>query len=227
MSDAKLTLYSYFRSSASSRVRTVMALHDIEHDTKFIHLLKGEQKSAAYTALNAAQSVPTLVVREAGGEWALAQSTAIMEYLDEVYGPGSKRGRLLPEDAGARARIRSIIALLCGDLFPMLSMRTLNRVRAFGGQAEPWAEQCIDDYVSSLEALLKQTSGGQFCYGDKVTLADVAFVPQMYTVLRYAPDVLSKFPTVKAVFENVSVIPEFVSADYKHQPDTPEDQRPK
>lgn len=38
---------------------------------------------------------------------------------------------------------------------------------------------------------------------------------------------MSHFPTVKSVFENVSVIPEFVAADYKHQPDTPEDQRAK
>jgi maleylacetoacetate isomerase len=148
MSDAQLTLYSYFRSSASARVRTIMNLHSIPHDTKYIHLLKGEQKSAEYTALNAGQSVPTLIVREAGGEWALAQSTAIMEYLDEVYGPGSKAGVLLPKEPKARAQIRSIIALLCGDLFPMLSMRTLNRVKAAGGQAEPWANECSMEYIT-------------------------------------------------------------------------------
>jgi maleylacetoacetate isomerase len=38
--------------------------------------------------------------------------------------------------------------------------------------------------TAALEALLKQTSGGKFCFGDSLTLADVAFVPQMYTVLR-------------------------------------------
>lgn len=36
---------------------------------------------------------------------------------------------------------------------------------------------------------------------------------------------MEQFPTVKSVFENVSVIPEFVAADYMHQEDTPEDQR--
>lgn len=198
MSDAQLTLYSYFRSSASARVRTVMNLHNIPHDTKYIHLLKGEQKSAEYTAVNAGQSVPTLIVRERGGEWALSQSPAIMEYLDEVYGPGSKAGRLMPDDAKARAQIRSIISLLCGDLFPMLSMRTLNRVKAAGGQAEPWANECSTEYLTgkptrsqetrglteALEAILQTTSRGKFCFGDSLTLADVAFVPQMHTVLR-------------------------------------------
>ncbi len=38
---------------------------------------------------------------------------------------------------------------------------------------------------------------------------------------------MEQFPTVKAVFEHVSVIPEFVAADYMHQPDTPEDVRAK
>ncbi|CAK9784304.1 maleylacetoacetate isomerase [Cutaneotrichosporon oleaginosum] len=229
MSDAKLTLYSYFRSSASARVRTVMNLHGIAHDTVYIHLLQGEQKSAAYTAVNAGQSVPTLVVRDASGEWTLAQSPAIMEYLDDVYGAARP---LLPRDGGAagaraRAHIRSIVALLCGDLFPMLSMRTLNRVKAAGGHVEPWTQQCCMEYLTALEAILVTTSRGKYCYGDGLTLADVAFVPQMYTVLRYCPDIMTKFPTIKSVFEHVSVIPEFVAADYMHQPDTPEDQRPK
>ncbi|BEI80667.1 hypothetical protein CcaverHIS002_0111960 [Cutaneotrichosporon cavernicola] len=225
MSETKLTLYSYFRSSASARVRTVMNIHNIPHDTKYIHLLKGEQKSPEYSALNAGQSVPTLIIRENGGEWALAQSTAIMEYLDETYAPPGNT--LLPKDPKARAQIRSIIALLCGDLFPMLSMRTLNRVKACGGQAEPWANECSTEYLTALEALLKTTSGGKFCYGDRLTLADVAFVPQMYTVLRYSPNIMEELPTIKAVFTHVSVIPEFVAADYMHQPDTPDDQRPK
>lgn len=164
MSDAQLTLYSYFRSSASGRVRTVMHLHDIPHDTKYIHLLKGDQKSDEYTAINAGQSVPTLVIREAcGEEWTLAQSAAIMEYLDEVYGPGSKTGPLMPrgedrESKRARAQIRSIIDLLVGDLFPMLSMRTLNRVKARGAPAEPWANEC------SMEYLTGERQGADCCW---------------------------------------------------------------
>lgn len=169
MSDAKLTLYSYFRSSASARVRTVMNLHDIAHETKYIHLLKGDQKSAEYTALNAGQSVPTLVVREAGGEWVLAQSPAIMEYLDEVYGPGSRTGPLLPQGndaaaAKARAQIRSIVDLLCGDLFPMLSMRTLNRVKALGGEAGPWTNECSMEYLTG-ECERRGRGAGEWIWG--------------------------------------------------------------
>lgn len=139
-----LTLYSYFRSSASARVRTALAWHGVTYEVKFVHLLKGEQRSDEYAEINPAKTIPTLVIKEAGGsEWKLTQSAAIIEWVDEVYGPGSKNGRLLPQnDTKARALIRSIVDLIVGDLFPFLSMATLNRVKALGATAEAW---CADN----------------------------------------------------------------------------------
>lgn len=60
-----------------------------------------------------------------------------------------------------------------------------------------------------------------------MTLADVALAPQLGTVLRFLPDCLKDYPTIKSVFENISQLPEFVAADWKHQPDTPEELRAK
>lgn len=77
-----------------------------------------------------------------------------------------------------------------------------------------------------MEALLKKTTGdGNYCYGNSVSLADVALAPQLGTVLRFLPDVLKDYPTIKSVFANISKLPEFEAADWKHQPDTPEDLR--
>lgn len=135
-----LTLYGYFRSSASARVRTALSWHGVKYDGHSIHLLKGDQRSPAYAELNPARTVPTLVVKEAdGSEWSLTQSAAIIEWVDEVYGPSSKHGRLIPQsDPKARALIRSIVDLIVGDLFPFLSMATLNRVKALGGTVDEW-----------------------------------------------------------------------------------------
>ena len=57
-----MKLYSYFRSSASYRVRIALNLKKIPHETDFVHLLKngGEQRSAAYAALNPQKLVPAL-----------------------------------------------------------------------------------------------------------------------------------------------------------------------
>jgi maleylacetoacetate isomerase len=145
----QLTLYGYFRSSASARVRTVMELHGIAREDKFVHLLKGEQKSAEYTAMNPAQTLPTLVMAEAdGSEWNLSQCIAIMEYLDETFGGSSKVGYLLPRDARSRATVRSIVDLVVGDLFPMLTMGTLNRVKGLGADSVEWAQICSKQFLS-------------------------------------------------------------------------------
>lgn len=48
----KLTLFTYFRSSTSWRVRIVLNYKGIPHDYKFIHLVKGDQKSEEYKKIN-------------------------------------------------------------------------------------------------------------------------------------------------------------------------------
>ena len=74
-------LYSYFRSSASYRVRIALQLKGLAFDTVPVHLLRdgGEQHGAHYRAINPAQLVPALVEN---GQ-ALVQSVAILEYLEE------------------------------------------------------------------------------------------------------------------------------------------------
>jgi maleylacetoacetate isomerase len=137
----ELTLYTYFRSSASARVRTVLEQHGVPREDKFVHLLKGDQKGAEYTAMNSAQTLPTLAIKEANGSvWHLSQCMAIMEWLDETYGGKSTTGYLLPRDARDRAHVRSIVDLIVGDLFPMLTMGTLNKVKERGVDTQEWAQ---------------------------------------------------------------------------------------
>lgn len=46
------TLYTYFRSSTSWRVRIVLNYKKIPFDCKFVHLVKGEQSSPDYLKVN-------------------------------------------------------------------------------------------------------------------------------------------------------------------------------
>jgi hypothetical protein len=56
------TLYTYFRSSASYRVRIALQLKGLAHNHVPVHLLRGggEQRSDAYAALNPSQLVQVL-----------------------------------------------------------------------------------------------------------------------------------------------------------------------
>ena len=59
---ASMQLYSYFRSSASYRVRIALALKKLDYDYVPVHLVKNEQLAPAFRAVAPAQLVPALVV---------------------------------------------------------------------------------------------------------------------------------------------------------------------
>jgi maleylpyruvate isomerase len=84
-------LFGYWRSSAAYRVRIALNLKRITAKQIPVQLQKEEQKSAGYRALNPAGLVP--LWREPDG-FTLAQSLAIIEYLDESF-PDPP---LLPDD---------------------------------------------------------------------------------------------------------------------------------
>ena len=78
-----LKLYSYFRSSASYRVRIALQLKGLPYEYLPVHLLRdgGQQLQPAYRALNPDALVPTLL----DDDHVLIQSVAMVEYLDETH----------------------------------------------------------------------------------------------------------------------------------------------
>ena len=98
MTDA--VLYGYFRSTAAYRVRIALNLKGLSADHRFVHLRKGEQTQSAYRKINPAGLVPYWI----DDDLELAQSIAIIEYLDETH----PHPPLLPPDAKGRAIAREI-----------------------------------------------------------------------------------------------------------------------
>ena len=75
------TLYTFFRSSASFRVRIALNLKGISYDPVVVRLPTGEQLGSDFMAVNPQGLVPAWVDENG----VLAQSLAIIEYLDEKY----------------------------------------------------------------------------------------------------------------------------------------------
>src|SRR4051794_28947030 len=96
--NAKVKLYTFWRSNATYRVRVALNIKGIAFDKISIDLLKGDQFETDFLAVNPARAVPALVLDD--GRPALYESMAIMEYLEEVH-PSPP---LLPAEPRDRAR---------------------------------------------------------------------------------------------------------------------------
>lgn len=213
-----MKLYSYFRSSAAYRVRIALNLKGLDHETVPVHLLKGggQQRSRDYLMRNPSALVPTL--QEDDG-WALGQSLAIIEYLDEQY-PAVP---LLPADARGRARVRAIAQTIACDIHPLNNLRVLQYLKhtlAVGGQSrDAWYRHWVEQGLAVVEALLaRDPATGRYCHGDEPGMADACLIPQLANARRLNC-ALDALPTVLRVERACLVLPAFQQAAPEAQPD--------
>ncbi len=88
----------------------------VDFELTTVDLVAGAQHDARYAKASITHRIPTL----ADGEFWLSESSAIDEFVDEVY-PGQ---RLYPVEPKARARARQIQAWLRSDLMPIREERS-------------------------------------------------------------------------------------------------------
>lgn len=212
-----MKLYTFFRSSASYRVRIALNLKGLDYEQSPIHLRRGggEQLSAAYRAVNPQALVPAL---EDNGK-ILTQSLAIIEYLDEIHPDPA----LLPRDPAERALVRSMAMIIACEVHPIQNLRVLNYVKKQYGQSDEqvnrWAQHWIELGLTGLEqTIVAQAQPGDFCYGDSPTLADICLVPQLGNARRYGCD-LTKYPAIVKVEKNCLALSAFANAAPEKQPD--------
>eukprot|EP01122_Echinamoeba_exundans_P013859 TRINITY_DN611_c0_g1_i1.p1 TRINITY_DN611_c0_g1~~TRINITY_DN611_c0_g1_i1.p1 ORF type:complete len:219 (+),score=51.62 TRINITY_DN611_c0_g1_i1:37-693(+) len=214
MSSPKLTLYGYWRSSASWRVRIALNLKGIDYDYRPVNLIKdgGEQYKDEYKALNPIQLLPTLVLED--GKTALTESLAIIEYLDEVY----PENRLLPADPVQKALARAQALVVASDIQPVGNLRVLGKIAAdYNADKAAWSKYWIEKGFTALEEMVSKTAG-KYSVGDQITVADLCLVPQVYNASRWGVD-MSKFPTLQRVNQTLSELPAFQKAHADNQID--------
>lgn len=216
------TLYSYFRSSCSARLRIILNLKGIPYDLVPVNLLKDEQLSEAHRALNPSASVPLLVSRRPrDGGFKIGQSVAALEFLEEVH----PETPILPPagDAKARAVVRTLVGIVCADTQPVTNLRIMRRVRALGGSAEEWNKELITDGLRAYEAVARDHAG-EYSFGDSITMADACLLPAAWNAERFGVD-LKAFPVIARVVGNLNRHEAVKKASYFNQPDTPDNLR--
>ncbi|MBA5637674.1 maleylacetoacetate isomerase [Duganella sp. LX20W] len=212
-----MKLHTYYRSSASYRVRIAMNLKGIEAEHLHVHLSRngGEQFGAAFDALNPQHLLP--VLEDSAVQ--LTQSLAIIEYLDETQ-PGQ---RLLPEDPAGRARVRAISQLIACDIHPLNNLRVLKylseELKLTPDAKNGWYRHWTGLGLAALEQqLARDGATGSYCHGNTPTMADCCLIPQLYNARRFECD-LSPYPTLLRIAARCEEMPAFQLARPEAQPD--------
>jgi maleylacetoacetate isomerase len=212
-----LTLYSYFRSSASHRVRIALNLKGLPYTYLPVHLLKdgGQQHTAEYQRINPAELVPTLV----DDGHALGQSLAIMEYLDETH----VEPPLMPRDPLGRARVRALAQAVACEIHPLNNLRVLqylgNDLKVDEATKAMWYRHWITVGFTAIEAMLaNHPSTGTYCHGDMPGMADCCLIPQIANSRRFDTP-LDAFPTIRRIEQACLALDAFAKAAPQLQSD--------
>lgn len=150
MSQGPLHLYvdSLFTSPYAMSVFVALREKGLAFETLTLDLDAGQNQAADYARRSLTQRVPTLL----DGDFALSESSAITEYLDQAYPESS----VYPADVQQRARARQVQAWLRSDLLPIRQERSTLVV--FCGQKRPplsaEAQAAATKLISAAQALL-------------------------------------------------------------------------
>jgi maleylacetoacetate isomerase len=209
-----MKLYSYFRSSASFRVRIALALKGLPYDYVAVHLAKGHQLQDDFTAVNVDALVPVLEVNGLR----LTQSMAIMEFLDEQF-PHSP---LMPTDALGRARVRALSQSIACEIHPLNNLRVLKylsgTLKLDEDSKNTWYHHWVRSGLEAFEKQLHHPSTGRFCHGDQPSMADCMLVPQIFNANRFKVD-LGGLERSLQIFDACMALPAFQAAQPSACPD--------
>jgi len=211
----QLTLYTYWRSSASHRVRIALGYKGLTYEPVFVNLLEGEQRGDAYKEKNPMGYLPCLVVDGAK----FVESTAILELLEELH----PEPALLPKKPEDRARVRALVQIVNAGIQPLQNLVVLDKIGDDKDKRLDWLRHFISRGLGAWEALASRFAEetgqkGPYAYGSTFTSADAVLIPQLYAARRYGID-LAAYPTIMRVDEATKDLP-FVKAAYPdNQPD--------
>lgn len=212
-----MELYTYFRSSAAYRVRIALNVKQLEAEQRFVHLVRdgGEQHHHGFHKLNPQERVPVFV----DGGTPFTQSPAIIEYLEEIH----PNPPLLPSDVADRAWVRSLSNMIACDIHPLNNVSVLKYLEKQFGVDETarrgWIHHWINQGFTALEEILsKDPRVKTYCYGQKVTMADVFLVPQVFSAKRFGAD-MSAYPTISRINDACLKLDAFKRAAPENQAD--------
>ncbi len=191
-----LQLYRNAISGHCHRVELFLSLLGVPFDSIDVDLAQKQHKSADFLAMNPLGQIP--VLRD--GDLTLADSNAILVYLEALHAPG----QWLPRDPVGAARVQRWLSLAAGPLaYGPAAARVANlfQLPADGNHAVR-----ANGLFQLMEATLASSA---FLVDESPTLADVAH----YAYVARAPEggvSLQPYPAIRTWLARIEALPGFV-----------------
>ncbi|MEO1079308.1 MAG: maleylacetoacetate isomerase [Pseudomonadota bacterium] len=215
-----MKLYSYYRSSATYRIRIALGLKGLEFELVPVNLVAREQQTEEYRRVNSQGLVPTLVHDDGVS---LGQSVAILEWLEEQYPDPA----LYPGELEAKAQHRALCLQVACDIHPLNNLRVLRYITGILGSdneaLQSWYAHWIQLEFATLEPKIASLAS-PFTLGERPGMFEAFLIPQIYNARRFSVD-LSEFPSLVALDARCAPLDAFSAAHPHRQPDTPEELR--
>jgi len=210
----ELTLYNYWRSSSSHRVRIALGLKGLDYRYVAVNLLTEEQSSDAHKARSPTGYVPCLAIDGVN----YVESVAIIELLDERF-PSPP---LYPKDVHGRARVRALVEIVNAGIQPLQNRNVTLFLSEDAEVQKKWLHHFVSRGLASLEAAMAALEAegirGPFAYGEAPGAADALLVPQVVSAQRFHVDVKA-YPRVQRAFDAAMKLEAFQKAAPERQPD--------
>lgn len=192
-----LLLHRLTLSGHCHRVELMLSLLGLPYETVDVDLAAGEHKRPAFLALNAFGQVPVLQ----DGDVTLADSNAILLYLEGRYAPGD----WLPRDPVGAARVQRWLSAAAGPLaFGPAAARV---IQLFGRSDDP--APCQQRAGVLFTVMERELAATGWLAAERPTLADIAHYS--YTVTAPEGGVsLQPYPRVRQWLARIEALPGFV-----------------
>jgi len=194
-------LVFYFCPLTCGRV-TMTALEQAgaAYDARLINVMKGENKTPDYLAINPQGTVPALQV----GDRVLTENASLVLYIADRFPDAA----LFPQsgDLVERARMRSDLIWCSATLHPIA--RQIRAPRHYTlGDAEAVKAKGSEAITPVLERLEQRLAGGAWWYGERWSIIDV-YLSWIYEAVKIGVDVCP-YPALAAHNEHLRAWPSF------------------
>jgi len=188
---------SQFTSPYAMSAFVALTEKQLPFEIRTLDLARAENNAPGYAKTSLTQRVPTLI----DGDFAISESSAIAEYLEEVY-PDPP---IFPVDLQMRARARQVQAWLRSDLMPIRLERPTSTIfyRPVSAPLSPEAQTASDKLLAAALELLSH--GGENLFG-AWSIADVDLAVMLHRLILNGDEVpLRLVRYAKAQWERPSV----------------------